>query len=404
MDIFAPFKGLLRIWSFVGKELTEVIRRPGALVTLIFAPFLIMALFGFGYRNERRPLDTIIILPPRSDLPTSTDFYQKLSGPAIHVADVTENLDAARVLLQYQAIDLIISVPADLQKNFLEGKQSVIGVEYNLVDPQRDSYARFIARSQVQDLNREIVQQVVGTGQQYLLQSPAGRELTAIPPQVVAAPTRSETKNWAPAVPSVVIFYAPAVLALVLQHLGMTLTALSNVRERSSGVFELFRVAPVGAVDILIGKYLAYGLLNAVIASASILMLVKGLGVPLAGDIRLLALVIGLLSLASMGLGFLIASLSDSERQAVQLCMLVLLASVFFSGFILPLDEFLPLVRPVGYALPVTHGIRLLQDVMVRGSTTAVWQFWALAGIAVVLFVLAALRFTWQLSHKAAER
>src|SRR3546814_2948786 len=64
------------------------------------------------------------------------------------------------------------------------------------------------------------------------------------------------------------------------------------------------------------------------------------------------------------------SDLSDSERQAVQLSLLVLLASVFFSGFVLAVDEFTPPVRAIAYTLPVTHGIQLLQDFMLRGSTT----------------------------------
>ena len=49
---------------FVGKELIEVIRRPGALLSLVLGPFLIMAVFGLGYNGERRPLETVVVIPP----------------------------------------------------------------------------------------------------------------------------------------------------------------------------------------------------------------------------------------------------------------------------------------------------------------------------------------------------
>ena len=49
--------------------------------------------------------------------------------------------------------------------------------------------------------------------------------------------------------------------------------------------------------------------------------------------------------------------------------MLILLASVFFSGFVLPLEEFNAPVQALAFLLPVTHAIRLMQDVMLRGST-----------------------------------
>ncbi len=144
---------------------------------------------------------------------------------------------------------------------------------------------------------------------------------------------------------------------------------------------------------------LAFGVLAAGVAAATVALLVVGLGVPLQGNIGLFAGVLALLTLASLALGFLIAILSDSERQAVQLSLLVLLASVFFSGFVLPIEEFTAPVRAIGYALPVTHGIRLAQDLMLRGWTDATWQIGALAGIAIALLAL-----TWLLFRRNMVR
>ncbi len=62
-----------RLLAIVGKELIEVLRRPGALVSLVFGPFLIMALFGFGYNGFRRPLETVVVVPPGSSIPTDVD-------------------------------------------------------------------------------------------------------------------------------------------------------------------------------------------------------------------------------------------------------------------------------------------------------------------------------------------
>ena len=106
------------------------------------------------------------------------------------------------------------------------------------------------------------------------------------------------------------------------------------------------------------------------------------------GSPLLVALVIGLLVLSSLGIGLIISVISDSERQAVQLALLLLLASVFFSGFVLPVQDFREGVQYAAYALPVTHGIRLLQDLMLRGDTTAWWQLAALAGLTLLFLVL----------------
>jgi ABC-2 type transport system permease protein len=186
----------------------------------------------------------------------------------------------------------------------------------------------------------------------------------------------------------VLAFFGPAVFALILQHMAVTLSALSLVRERLSGTFELFRISPVNAFEILLGKYIGFGIIAAIISAVVTALLVMVLGIPMLGDPWLFAGVIALLVLASLGVGLLISVVSDSERQAVQLSLLVLLASVFFSGFVLPVQEFRPELQVVSYSLPVTHGIRLLQDIMLRGTTVVPWQIGVLALVAGVLFVV----------------
>jgi ABC-2 type transport system permease protein len=358
---------------------------------LIFGPFLIMGLFGIGYSGQYRPLATVLVVPSSANLPRDPDFYQQFVGESVRIVEITEDVNSARARLQRQEIDLLVIAPPDVQQKFMNGEQSAIGIEYTELDPVRDNYARFIAYRQTQELNRAIIEQAVSQGEQYVLQTTGNQPPIAISPQVIAAPTRAELRNLAPISPNVVAFFAPAVLALVLQHMGVTLTALSLVRERLSGAMDIFRVAPVRALEILVGKYLAYLFFNLSIAAAISFLLVGVLHVPLLSPPGEMAWVIVLLSFAAVGLGLLISTIVDSERQAVQLSMLVLLASVFFSGFVLPLDQFITPLRIAAYSLPVTHGIQLLQDFMLRGGTNAGWELEVLAVIGVVLFLLTSL-------------
>jgi ABC-2 type transport system permease protein len=149
------------------------------------------------------------------------------------------------------------------------------------------------------------------------------------------------------------------------------------VRERLLGTVELFRVSPTSPAEIMVGKYVSFMLLIGAIASVLLLMLsndlqIEGfalsLGVPILGDWLALTVCIALVIFASVGLGFFISTISRTESQAVQLSMLVLLTSVFFSGFFLSLQSLIEPVRAVSYSLPVTYGISALQDVMLRGT------------------------------------
>jgi ABC-2 type transport system permease protein len=393
----ALLKVLARISAVVRKELIEVVRRPGAVLSLILGPFLIMAIFGMGYSGVRRPLDTILVIPPDSGLSQDVNEYQQLVGAGFTIHEIAKDPAAAEASLRAQQIDLVVVAPADLEARFRAGEQSIVRIEYNTVDPVQANYAEFLAERLSAEINRTIIQRAAQAGEQQAIKQAPGASL--IPAEVIAQPTRVVTSNLAPTKPAVVPFFGPAVLALILQHMAVTLTALSLVRERLSGIIELFRIAPVNALEILIGKYVAFGILNGVIATAVTALLVQALGVPFLGSPLLVAGVIALLVLASLGLGLLISVISDSERQAVQLSLLVLLASVFFSGFVLSIDEFLPEVRTAAYVLPVTHGIRLVQDLLLRGTTAAWWEAGALAGIAGVLFLA-----TWVLLRRSMMR
>jgi ABC-2 type transport system permease protein len=303
---------------------------------------------------------------------------------------VTDDPVAAQAALEANQLDLVVVAPADALAQFRAGKQAQILIYLNEVDPVAAGYANFLAGVVTQKVNEEIISRAVAEGQGYAAPAASG-DLVQIPPEVIAAPTVAQVVNVAPSSPNVVSFAAPAAFALMLQHMAVTLTALSFVRERLSGAMELFRVSPVNSLELVLGKYLGLGLVSAVIALITSVLLVGVLGVPLLGNVWFVVAFIALLVFASLGIGLLISVVADSERQAVQLCLLLLLASVFFSGFVLPINEFRDGVQLVSYALPVTHGIRLLQDVMLRGGTGAWWQVGALISIGLVLFVLTVL-------------
>jgi ABC-2 type transport system permease protein len=384
--VVGPFKSVIRITAQVRKELIQVRRRPGAFLSLVFGPFLIMAIFGLGYTGIRTPLDTVIVIPSDLGLSRDVTYYQSLAGPSLTIRSVTDNATAARAQLAAQEIDLLVIAPADAEATFRSGHQAQIQVFVNSIDPVQAGYGEFLAQVVNRQLNQEIIRRAVEQGEAFFLGDDS--EALTIPPDVVAAPTTVSFTNVAPIPSSVVSFAAPAALALMLQHMAITLTALSFVRERLSGTLELFRISPINALELVLAKYIGLGIVSAVVATVSALLLVGVLGVPMLGSVWLIAGVITLLVLASLGIGLIISVVSDSERQAVQLALLLLLASVFFSGFVLPVHEFREGVQYAAYTLPVTHGIRLLQDLMLRGTTTAWWEVSVLAGLALVFLIL----------------
>ncbi|MGI8930224.1 MAG: ABC transporter permease [Candidatus Limnocylindria bacterium] len=384
-------QSVVRMASFTGKELREVVRRPGVLASLILGPFLIMFLFGLGYSGVRAPFRTEIVIPDGVGLPQEVDYYANLAPGRLDVRNVSADREAAEQRLSDREIDLLIVAPENATTELRAGRQTTIRVAWNQVDPVYDQLAGLATSILVSSLNAQIVEQAAEEGISFA-EGEVGTPVTNVPPDVIARPTSAETQNVPPSTPGVLSFFGPAVFALVIQHLAITLTALSMVRERLSGQMDRFRVAPVSSMELLVGKYLAYAVPSLIVAGAVGALLVLVLNVPLLGGAAIFAGIVLLLTFASLGVGLLISLVADSERQAVQLSMLVLLASVFFSGFVLPVTDFAGWTQYISYALPVTHGIATLQDTMLRGAVSQPWQLAALGGIGVVLYVGSLLR------------
>jgi ABC-2 type transport system permease protein len=217
-----------------------------------------------------------------------------------------------------------------------------------------------------------------------------------VPAEVLVAPLRVEEHNVAPFEPTAISFFGPAAMALMLQHIAVTLMALSLVRERLPGALDLFRVAPVGPGELILGKIMSYSFIVIGVAAALFLLLTFSLGVPMLGSGPHFVLIILTLILFSLAIGMLISLVSRTDTQAVQLTMLVLLTSVFFSGFFVSLDTLVPWVRSISYAMPATYAILALQDVMLRGRAPELWQQVTPAAIAHFLFLFASLLFRRQ--------
>jgi len=220
-------------------------------------------------------------------------------------------------------------------------------------------------------------------------------EFQSIKPSIIVSPFRSETKNEANAQPTILDFFVPAVLALLLQHVAVTFAALSIVRERNAGTMELFRVSPLTAAEALFGKYISYMLFGGVIAAILSALLVFVLHVPMLGNWWYFALVIAAVLFTSMGIGFAISIISQTDSQAVQYSMIVLLASVFFSGFIMSLDNLSQPVKIISWMLPTTYGTVLLRDIALRGVDPNWWLLGGLIAIGLALMLI-----SWQLMRR----
>ncbi|CAN5818401.1 hypothetical protein BH23ACT5_BH23ACT5_06420 [soil metagenome] len=221
-------------------------------------------------------------------------------------------------------------------------------------------------------------------------------EFRAIPPEVLVQPFIAETVTVVTTDVPLTSYYSPAVVLVLLQHVVLTFAAMSIVRERELGTTELFRVGPVRTWELLVGKYLGYSFLGAIVATVLTVAVIFALGTPMAGSWVWLTVVIALTMAASLGLGFLIAAEATSDAQAVQYSMLALLFTIFFGGLVVSLSRLAPGVRELAFIVPATPGTVALQDVMFRAQPPRAYLLVILAFYAVGTVALA----SWRLERR----
>ena len=206
-------------------------------------------------------------------------------------------------------------------------------------------------------------------------------------PNVITSPFTVKTESATGIELELTDFFTPAVIVLLLQHLFVTFAAMSIVQERRAGTMELFKTSPISSSEILFGKTMSFFTFGLVIAAVITLLVVFVLGTPMLGNWINYSIAIVVLLLTSLAVGFFISLISENDTQAVQFSMLLLLASIFFSGFFLDLRLMWAPMKVFSYMLPATYGINIMHDVMLRGLPLPLTVIGGLALIGVILFV-----------------
>jgi ABC-2 type transport system permease protein len=162
-------------------------------------------------------------------------------------------------------------------------------------------------------------------------------------------------------------FLVPGMIAMLLQTQTIILTALAVVREREVGTIEQILVTPIRPVELMLGKTLP-NLLIALINLATIVIAgTLGFGVPFKGDFVLFLGLTILYVFSGLGLGLLISSVSQNQRQAQQLAMMTMFLGLLISGFVFPHYSMPLILQWISYIFPLTAFIPIARGIFMKG-------------------------------------
>ncbi|NDK89018.1 ABC transporter permease [Gordonia desulfuricans] len=326
--------------AMIVKEFRELLRDRRTLAMLVVMPLLLLIIFGYAANFYVSSVDTAVVGPQAQQVAAALPPYFDVTR-----TDPGQGDSAVRDMLQDNAVDVGIVTGVNPPVVYVDGS--------NL----------FAAESTVGVLNR--------------LGDTVHTEVLFNPDLKTA---------WV---------MVPAIIGLILLFIGTIITSIGLVREREAGTLEQLAVMPIRPTQVILGKIAPYFLLAAIDMGIITVLGMVLFDVPFNGDPAVFVLGAALFLFVVLGVGVFISTISQTTGQAIQTAFFFLIPQILLSGMIFPLDAMAAGVRWIGYLLPLTYFTMISQGVMLRGAP--IQSLWlplvVLAGMAVVVFVGATLRF-----------
>ena len=355
-----------RVFAMLLKELLQLRRDRITLATMISIPLLQLVLFGYAINTTPRYLPTAVLLQELSDVGRSilaalqnTKFF-KVTRILHDEFELDDALASGNILFA-------VEIPAGFERALRRGDHPALLVAADATDPVATGPA---------------IAALSGVVNSALINDrglpDAGQPLFEI--------RAHERYNPAALTPLNIV---PGLLGTILTLTMLIFTSLSVTRETERGTMESLLAMPITPFEIMLGKIAPYVLVGfvqaALILGAGVLMF----GVPIVGNLALLAALTTLFIATNLSFGYTFSTLAQNQLQAIQMSMMFFLPNMMLSGFIFPFLGMPRWAQVVGEWLPLTHYMRIVRAIMLKGATLFQLQYDTLALAALMVFAMA---------------
>ena len=361
-----------RAGAMLVKEFLQLRRDRVTFATMITLPLMQLLLFGYAINTTPRDLPTAVLLQESSDVGRAilkaleNTRYFKITHLLRDEREFDQVLQSGKVLFA-------IEIPANFERALRRGDRPALLVAADATDPVASGSA-------LGALNQTIQTALVNE--------------RAIPD---STPPPFEIRQHARYNPSGTsqLNIVPGLLGTILTMTMLIFTALSVTREVERGTMENLLAMPITPLEIMLGKiapYIVIGFLQAsLIVGAGVLLF----GVPIVGSLALLAALTTLFIATNLSVGYTFSTLAQNQLQAMQMAMMYFLPNLLLSGFMFPFAGMPVWAQWIGECLPLTHYIRIVRAIMLKGSTLADLQYdtLALVGLMLMAMTIAVTRF-----------
>ena len=187
----------------------------------------------------------------------------------------------------------------------------------------------------------------------------------------------------------------PALLGVILTMTMVMITSIALTRETERGTMENLLATPVRPLEVMIGKTTPYVFVGALQVAIVLIVATLLFHIPFTGSFLAFLAAVTLFIFANLMLGYLISTVARTQMQAMQMTFFIFLPSILLSGFMFPFAAMPAWAQTIGEALPITHFLRIVREVVLKeaGLADIASDLLPLTVILLVLGTLALLRF-----------
>ncbi|WP_170000839.1 ABC transporter permease [Campylobacter sp. RM16189] len=357
------FISLSRTLAMIIKEFRQILRDKGTLAMIVMMPLMLMLLFGYAINTDPRHLPTAVVLNSGGEL-TRSLIAAMNNTRYFDVKIVTSSIDEAQSLMQGGKVQFIVHFPPNLQRDLVREDTPKLLISVDATDPAAQSVAP------------------------HALQIAFSEALKRDKFAFEAKRAEFELRTHSRYNPELLTRYQiiPGLMGVLLTLTTILMTSISVTKEHERGTMENLLATPLRPLEVMIGKILPY-LFIAYLQVCILLLIARVLfALPEISDFTSLFAACTLLMLANLGIGFTFSTLAKNQLQAMQMTYFFFLPSLLLSGYLFPFYGMPAWAQAVGEIFPITHFLRMVRGIWLKGSDLSDFSYDILALTAFLAF------------------
>ena len=354
-----------RSYAMLVKEFIQLRRDRVSFAMIVMIPVMQLLLFGYAINTTPRHLPTAVLIQEDSDLARSVlkalenTSYFRFTREVHSVAEFDDLLQSGKVLFG-------VEIPRGFERAVRRGDKPALLVAADATDP-------VAAGSALGSLGM-------------VVQTALAHDLHIGDPVSLPFEIRAHAR-YNPAAESR-LNIVPGLVGTILTMTMLIFTALSVTREIERGTMESLLSMPIRPVEVMFGKIIPYVMVGFIQASLIVGIGVLLFGVPILGSVVLLAALTTLFITTNLSIGYTFSTIVQNQLQAMQMSMMFFLPSILLSGFMFPFAGMPVWAQYLGEGLPLTHYIRIVRAIMLKGAAPSNLQYDTIALIALMLIAM----------------